>query len=371
MNKIKTIVLLVLGGVLLAYFAGCNSTAFTSAKVYLQQDNIDKAIEQLEIEVKQNPSNAEAHYLLGASYAKLGKFELMNKEFDESLKLTDKYKKNIQNYRLKYWGENYNRGVRLLKAKKYDDAIKSFETAIRIDSTRAESYQNMAFAYIKKNNIKKAEELYKKVLELKKDDPKIYFTLGSVYYNEKQYDQAIKMFEKAIELDPNNKDAFSYLALAYDMTGNSQKAFDMYKKAIKNNPNDTDLLFNLGRLYFQKEDWPNAIKIFEQLAQKTPNDYDVVYNLGNAYLYYGDKITKERRKLEESGKKISKSDLQKLKDQEKAEYTKAVTYLEKAVKIKPDNPNAWYNLAVAYVRIGESKKGKAAFDKADELKKNK
>ncbi len=371
MNKIRTVVLLVLGGVLLTYFAGCNSTAFTSAKVYLQQDNIDKAIEELEIEVKQNPSNAEAHYLLGASYAKQGKFNLMNKEFDKSLKLTDKYKKNIQNYRLKYWGENYNRGVRLLKAKKYDDAIKSFETAIHIDSTRAESYQNMAFAYIKKNDIKKAEELYKKVLELKKTDPKIYFTLGSVYYNEKQYQQAIGMFEKAIELDPNNKDAFSYLALAYDMTGDSQKAFAMYQKAIKNNPKDDDLKFNLGRLYFQKENWPNAIKTFEDLAQRRPTDYDVVYNLGNAYLYYGDKITKERRQLEEAGKKTSKDKIQTLKDQEKSLYAKSVNYLEKAVKIKPDNPNAWYNLAVAYVRIGESKKGKAAFDKADELKKNK
>ncbi|GBD94174.1 TPR repeat-containing protein YrrB [bacterium BMS3Abin05] len=371
MKKVKLAVVLILGGLLAAYISSCSSTAFTSAKVYLQQDNIKKAIEQLEIEVKQNPTNAEAFYLLGASYAKEGKFDKMNQAFAASLKITDKYKKDIENYRLKYWGQNYNMGVRLLKAKKYDDAIKSFETAIKVDPARAESYQNMAFTYLKKKDIKKAEEIYNKLLKLKNDDPRVYFSLGTIYFNEKQYPNAIKMFKKTIELNPKNKEAFSYLALTYDLSGNTEKAFDMYKKALKNNPNDQNLEFNLGRLYFQKEDWKNAIDIFGKLAVKHSDDYDVVYNLGNAYLYNGDKITKKRRELENPAKKTPKSEINKLKDQEKANYAKAITYLEKAVKLKPDNANAWYNLAVAYVRMGNAKKGKAAFDKADALKKNK
>ena len=51
-----------------ALFTGCQDTYTTSAKVYMQQNNYDKAIEQCLLAIDQIPNNAEAYYVLGQAY---------------------------------------------------------------------------------------------------------------------------------------------------------------------------------------------------------------------------------------------------------------------------------------------------------------
>ena len=43
----------------------CSSTEITSAKLYLQQENYDKAKEVLQKEIEKNPQSAEGYYYLG------------------------------------------------------------------------------------------------------------------------------------------------------------------------------------------------------------------------------------------------------------------------------------------------------------------
>ena len=54
---------------------------------------------------------------------------------------------------------------------------------------------------------------------------------------------------------------------------------------------------------------------------------------------------------------------------ERDEHEKAVPYLEKAVKFRPEDPVLWNNLGVAYVNAGMEDKGKEAFDKSEALQK--
>ena len=80
----------------------CQSKQVTSAKVYMQQEKWDKAIEQLELAVQLYPNDAEAHYLLGKGYAVRGEREKMNEMFDQSLKLSPKFEQQIKAIREKY-----------------------------------------------------------------------------------------------------------------------------------------------------------------------------------------------------------------------------------------------------------------------------
>jgi Flp pilus assembly protein TadD len=53
----------------------CQSKEVTSAKVYIQQGDWNKAIEQLQIAVQTYPNDPEAHYLLGRGYAEKGMYK--------------------------------------------------------------------------------------------------------------------------------------------------------------------------------------------------------------------------------------------------------------------------------------------------------
>ena len=61
-SKLFVIAFLMLSMLFVGY--QCGSTEITSAKLYIQQKNYDKAIEVLQKEITKNPKSDEGYYLL-------------------------------------------------------------------------------------------------------------------------------------------------------------------------------------------------------------------------------------------------------------------------------------------------------------------
>ena len=59
---------MLVGAVLLP---GCQSTALTSAKLYIQQEDWERAVEQLQAAVETTPTDAEAWMLLAVAHANM------------------------------------------------------------------------------------------------------------------------------------------------------------------------------------------------------------------------------------------------------------------------------------------------------------
>lgn len=350
---------------LVAIFLGCQSTAVTSAKLYISQENYDKAIEQLEVEVQTNPSNAEAFYLLGFAHGHQNNYKEMVKAFDGSLAVSNKFANDITNVRKKYWIDSFNRGVRKIQNDQAKEAIADFETAIIIDPNEAGSYKNLAFAYLKLMDDDKASQYYKKALEVDPSDAKTWLNYGIHNYNMQNYQAAIDALTKHLELDPSNNEAVTYIAMSYDLMGDREKAKDFYDNALAKNPDDPNLYFNRGRLYIMRDDYESAIKDFEKVIEVHPEDYDALIQLGTAYINIGEGFSKERTELENGNG--SSSRIAELKEKEKSNYQNAKKYLEMAKNIKSEDPNLWNNLGVIYVRLGMAKEGEEAFKRAGEL----
>lgn len=358
---------LFLGLLFLSLVMGCASTAYRSAKLYIQQENWDKAIEYLEIEVQQNPKNAEAYYYLGWAYAKKGLFEKMNQAFESCLALSKKREKDIVKVREKYWIDHYNAGVKEIQRERFAIAIGEFKTAVLILPSRIEAYRNLAYAYIKLDSLDNAAETYRKALEIAPNDIDIYLALGSLYYNKQKYQDAIDVLQKVLEQDPTNADAISYTALSYDYLGETEKAMEAYEKALKLDPENKDLRYNLGRLFFKRKNYDRAIPEFERVLQADPEDYDALIQLGMSYLLKAEGIKKHQKELEEKGK-APEDTLKHLEKKARQSYLQAIPYLQKASRMKPLESIIWYNLGVAYINLGENKEGEKAFLISDELK---
>ncbi len=343
--------------------AGCQSKEVTSAKVYIQQDNWEKAIEQLEMAVEMYPTDAEAHYLLGEGYANRGEWEKMNEMFEKASKINSTFDDQIKNTREKYWVTTFNSGVNRINGGDIDGAIRQFKTCTRIDPGRIDAYRNLAVTYMQSDSLEQAKKTRFQILSIQEDHVESIHALANIFFQLKEYDQVVELEQKALKFDPEDADAIANIALAYDYLGEKDKAIETYTQALEKNPEDKDLIFNLARLHYINNNYDEAIKLFNKLIESDPDDYDANLNVGNAYLSIGDDMRKELVKKENEGETIEQEERDALIEM----YKKAIPYLEKAVEIKGTDPNVWNNLGVAYVNVGDAEKGKAAFDKAEEL----
>ena len=94
MKRALSIILLLSIGLSFSAFQ-CSSTELTSAKLYIQQNNFEKAIESLQKDVDKNPQSDEGYYLLGYVQGEMGDITSMLENFDKSAAISDKFEKNI------------------------------------------------------------------------------------------------------------------------------------------------------------------------------------------------------------------------------------------------------------------------------------
>jgi tetratricopeptide (TPR) repeat protein len=180
--------LVILLGVASFMFFGyqCGSPEFTGAKVHIQQKNFPEAVRLLEIEVKKNPTNEEAWFLLGNLKGDQGNLEGMNAAFNECLKISPKHAADIRSMRFSKWGQSLNAGVNMLEkasadsSQYYEFAIGAFKKAIEAWPDTSLTYRYLAYVYNNKGDFDNALITFKKAWDLGKDKESIK-RVGRIY----------------------------------------------------------------------------------------------------------------------------------------------------------------------------------------------
>jgi Tfp pilus assembly protein PilF len=160
MKPKRVVPLVMLAALATLILLSCQSKEVTSAKVYMQQDNWDKAKEQLLMAVDLYPRDPEAQYLLGEVYAKEGEWEKMNDSFDKSLKIGPRFEPQIKNIVEKSWVTTFNAGVARINANDLEAAISKFKECLIINPERIEGYKNLAVSYMRTDNYEDAKKVY-------------------------------------------------------------------------------------------------------------------------------------------------------------------------------------------------------------------
>jgi len=335
-------------GLLLLTILGCDSTDMTSAKVYLQQKNYEKAEEMLLAAVDKEPTNSEPSYLLATEiYARSKKWEQVSEYLTLSASIDGKFAEKIRLAREKYWIDNFNFGAKgynaLIKGDAKDEAalykstVKSFLNCIILSPEKPEAYSTLAQVYLFKEEFEKGKEYMVLSVEKNPEDITSLVNLGLVYFREKDYDNALIYMKRALEVDPSNLNAIKQIAFVYDAQGEKDTAAAAYLNAIELDPNSTDLHYNLGVLYFQQEKWQQAADEFIRVAEIAPTEVDGLFNAGLAY--------------------------GRMKNHEEAEK-----YLELAYELTPDNLDVVHELKMAYYHNHGTKSKK--FKEMDKIEKS-
>jgi tetratricopeptide (TPR) repeat protein len=125
-------------------------------------------------------------------------------------------------------------GDALVQLKKYDEAVASYRTSLRVDRPGEEALRalnglgcallGLATAPKKENRIGDAIRCFDQVIKAFPKFAPAYNNRGRAYHLKKDPDQAITDFSKAIELDPDYADAYENRGKAWKDRGDEKRA---------------------------------------------------------------------------------------------------------------------------------------------------
>jgi protein O-GlcNAc transferase len=345
MKKVALIILL--GSLIALNLSSCRNPDTTSAKIYIQQNDLEKAAQSLQKALSTNPQDAEAHYLLGQVYSHQKNYPDMLKEFESTVALTKKYDKDISITKAKLHHDLYNGAVDLYNQKKYDEALESANSAALINPNDQGVFALLGRVYVKKTMQDEAITAFERATLL---DPKYEFMddhvlLMEFYYNRGNFEKALDKAVQILKIDPNQKDATRVAAFSYNSLGQAEKALEYYQKVLNDNPNNPDINFNMGWLYKEMQKYDEAIVCLKRTIELKADDIEALQSIAEIYLNV------------------------------KNDNTNAVDYYRKAAVVQPDNPRILNNLGVALIRLSSEKnddaklreEGKAFIEKATKL----
>lgn len=369
----------------------CTSTELTSAKLYIQQKNYEKAIESLKKEVAKNPKSDEGYYYLGFVYGELGNYNEMMDAYNKSLGISNQFISYINDSKLHFWAQLFNEGVGYFQKGSnskdkdsakvfYEKSIKDFNDAIRLEPDSTDTYKNLAFVYMTQQRYDEAVGPLKTLLGKDKTLDG-YKYLGEIYYDKatkfkSQYEsthdaqdsvQSMDYFNKTIELMqearklyPNNSELLLLLSNSYIGAHKIDVAIDAFKEGVIREPGNKFYRYNYGVLLLGNKDYEDAVDQFKKAIEIDPNYQNAIYNLAVTFVKWGADLNK----VNENKSTDAVTDTSYVE-----KYREAVPYLEKAVQMKSDDSAMWELLGRVYTVLGNQEKAKEAFDKADQLRK--
>jgi tetratricopeptide (TPR) repeat protein len=384
-SKIIVITALFLG----MLFTGfqCASTELTSAKLYIQQKNYDKALEVLKKDVEKNPQDDEGYYLLGVIYGEKGQYEQMVDAYSKSLSISKKYEKEITNQKIHYWvtltqsGASYFKRVSNNKSQdsikiNLDKAANSFESAVLVMPDSGYTYYLLSLVYMSQQNYDKAIKPLENYIA-KGNTADGYVYLGSIYfdkgtrlkelYNQKKnvqdsisymenFNKAISILEEGRTKHPNDAKLLGTLSSAYVGANKLSVAIDAFKSLAETNPKKENY-YNYGVVLLGADKFEESVGQFKKALDLDPNYQNAIYNIAVAYVRWGTDINKKSEDKGEKGEAY------------KEKYRQAIPYLERFTQIDSNDVKIWDLLGKVYAILGMSDKAKEAYDKVDQLRK--
>lgn len=238
--------------------------------LYKLLNNFQRAIYYVDKVLEINKNHLDALILLKDIYLAEDKFK------DASL-VADKI------YEIQPNSENLAEKIKLLNKLGEFSSIISFENNDLSDEVLFE----IASAYFKNKNTKKAIELLEKALEKNNKNEKTLFLLAKIYYENNNFDKSKETFLKLNKIK-STPEVLNYLGLFDLEEKDFMPAIEHFSKALKMDGRNAEYAYNLASAYFLDGWLDEALKFFNKAICLAPENINYHYSL--AYLYYQKKM---------------------------------------------------------------------------------
>ncbi len=214
--------------------------AVATARALVNSGKLAQSEEVLHSFIAENPSSADAYFLLGYVY---------------------------------------------FREKKPRESLAAFTEGARFRHPAADDFRVIASAYVLLGDYADAEKWFSEVTRERPNDADAWYLLGRSQYNENHFKDAIASFERTLKLRPNNVAAENNLGLAWQGLNEDDQAMAAFRKAIAwqgNRSTDAQPYLNLGTSLDDRNQSDKALPWLQQATAIAPQNPKIHEELARA-----------------------------------------------------------------------------------------
>lgn len=245
MRRIFTLILLTI----ISLSVQAQDKILEELKTLTEQNQYARIIEQYS--TNYNDFSAKSLYYIGQAYYMLEKDNECLKFMELSIK---KDNQDPAPLFIKASALNYSG--------KYEDAIKTFESAINLKPEDALFYSGLGDSYYQLENFEKALDAYSNATKQNNCPDRPYSMIAQIYLELNQTDKALQSFyEVKSKINPESEsyvNALFNIGLFESLKGNHDKAEPIFLELIKISPTDFHSYAKLIQIYYHKKEYEKA-----------------------------------------------------------------------------------------------------------------
>jgi tetratricopeptide (TPR) repeat protein len=225
-----------------------------------------------------------------------------------------------------------NLGNALFAAGRRDDAVREYQTALRLQPDYADAHNNLGRAYQKLGRLPAALAELEIAYHAKPDHAEVVKNYSSALIANGRASEAAAILDAALRGQPDDAQLHNDLGNALSRVRKPQEAIAQYQAAIRIDPEYAEAFYNLGCALMEARQIPDALAAFERsIALRVTAEAE--YNYGAALVAAG------------------------RPDAGKAAYSRAL-------ELRPDYADAHINLANLLSQEGRAQDAFAQYDAA-------
>jgi len=163
------------------------------------------------------------------------------------------------------------RGLAVSLNKKFDEAQREFETAIRLDPKLFDAHYFYARACFQQGQLELAAHLFEQASKVNPDDYQSPSMLAMVYEGqgrmaeaEAAHRRAVRVVEKHLELHPDDARALYLGATDLCQLGEKARSMEWARMALAIDPDDAGILYNVACVYSLQGQLDEALDCLER-----------------------------------------------------------------------------------------------------------
>lgn len=183
--------------------------------------------------------------------------------------------------------EKFSAGLQLYEANRIDEAYNFFYASVKGDTVFLDAHRYFEYTARKMGKLDEFIASYESMLSEEPENPILMNYLGNAYLDKGDLKKAEELYKKAIQIAPSFGNPHNNLATIYAFTGFFEKALIEYEKGLKYSDRKAPVFYNMGLCYMNMGEKEKAKEYFSKALEIDPKNPDFV---AARYYLYGFKV---------------------------------------------------------------------------------